>query len=307
MSPVSKKKLKKKKQSSLHSLIKSRKYFGLFSIIIILFVGFIIFIKFELKPVIETGKTEVSKIPKDVEKTLKKAGTPERFRIPILMYHYVEYVQDKKDTIRESLNIYPDVLDQQIKTLQDDGYTFITASELADILNHKGELPQKPILLTFDDGHWDLYTNVLPILEKYHVKATAYIISGFIGGSDFLTKDQLQKVIQSGLVEIGAHTVHHIGLAKRFLTLVKYEVNASKKQLENNYHIKVISFAYPSGLFDEQAIKVVKEAGFKTSVSTIPGIEQNIANRFFLYRIRPGYRTGEMLLEYLKQEQFRPW
>lgn len=298
---------KKKKQSLFLAIIKSRKFLVIFSIIIILFLGFIAFIKLQLRPVIETRKTEVSTIPKDVKKELKNASPSATFRVPILMYHYVEYVQNKKDTIRQSLNISPSVFDQQVKTLQNDGYTFMTASELADVLDGKKTLPPKPILLTFDDGHWDLYTNVLPILEKYHAKATAYIISGFIGGSDFLTGNQLQKVIQSGLVEIGAHTVHHIGLAKRLLPLVQYEVNKSKKQLEDTYHIKVISFAYPSGMFDQQAINVVKDAGFKTSVSTIPGIKQNQANRFFLYRLRPGYRTGEMLLKYLQQEQFRPW
>ncbi len=272
----------------------------------ILALAGIFFISSQFKPTVETPKSEVTKMPRQIKKA-PVASPSATLRVPILMYHYVEYVQDKKDTIRESLNINPNIFDEQVKTLKDAGYTFLTASDLADILDAIKPLPPKPVLLTFDDGHWDLYTDVLPILEKYHAKATSYVISGFIGGSDSLSPDQLQKVIQSGLVEIGAHTVHHVALGGRLPEVVRFEVEQSKKTLEENYHIKVVSFAYPDGSFDQQAINTVKAAGFRTAVSTIPGISQNQNNRFYLYRLHPGYKTGKELLDYLSQNNFRPW
>ncbi len=271
-------------------------------------IGITLFISSQFKPVTDTITTETHKVPKEIKKKEQQFATPSAsFRVPILMYHYVEHVQNKKDTMRMSLNIPPETFEQQIQTLQNAGYTFMTASELADVLDGRNPLPQKPVLLTFDDGHWDLYTEVLPILEKYHIKATAYIITGFIGGSDFLTPLELQKVIASGLIEIGAHTVNHISLAGKLSPIVQFEVNQSKETLESTYHLHVVSFAYPNGSFDQQAVDVVKNAGFRTAVSTIPGIEQNQINRFFLYRIRPGYRIGPSLLEYLNQNTFRPW
>jgi peptidoglycan/xylan/chitin deacetylase (PgdA/CDA1 family) len=239
------------------------------------------------KPVVELPKTEMKKVPTEFKKQLQHATSSATFRVPVLMYHYVEYVQDKRDTIRQSLDILPIVFDEQMKTLSDAGYTFMTAKELSEVIDGKRILPLHPILITIDDGHWDLDTDILPILKKYHVKATAYIIPGFLGGSDFLTKDQLQDVINSGLVEIGAHTVHHLWLKGRPLSVVQSEVNDSKKMLEELYHLPIVSFAYPSGAFDEQTIAVVKQAGFNTAMSTIPGIEQNNANRFFLYILRP--------------------
>ncbi len=254
----------------------------------------------QLESVIETLISEKVVPPGGIKK-LPTASSATTFRIPILLYHYVEYVKDPKDTIRQSLNVIPRIFDQQLKTLTDAGYTCITASELADILDGKTMAPPKPILITFDDGHWDLYTDVLPILEKYHVKATAYIISGFIGAPDFLSQKQLQKVIQSGLVEIGAHTVHHIALTQKLRPFVQYEVFQSKASLENTYHIPVVSFAYPDGSYDQQAAEIVQSAGFRTAVSTTPGIAQNQAHKFFLYRLRPGARTGEALLHYLQQ------
>ncbi len=268
-------------------------------------LGLYFFVKLMLKPVAETPKTMVKKIPQEVkDQYATPSGT---LRVPILLYHYVENVADKRDIKRQSLNINPYIFDSQLKTLSESGYTFMTASELGDVLDGKKAIPTNPILLTFDDGHWDLYTDVLPILKKHHAKATAYIISGFIGGSDNLDEAQLKGVIDSGLVEIGAHTVHHIALGRRALPLVEYEVNRSKAYLHDTYNLNPVSFAYPDGSFDLQAISVVKSVGFTTAVSTIPGVEQSQTNKYFLFRIRPGARTGEDLLKYLKQLKYTPW
>jgi peptidoglycan/xylan/chitin deacetylase (PgdA/CDA1 family) len=220
------------------------------------------------------------------------------------MYHYVEYVKDKDDTIRESLNIQPFAFEQQIKTLQDAGFTFMTVGELSKVLSGKNDLPVKPVVLTFDDGYGDFYTDVFPILKKYHVKATQYVISGVIGKPNYMYDNQIKEIIRSGLVEIGAHTVHHVSLANKLPVVAKYEIQKSKSDLERIFNIKVVSFAYPNGSFDEQAIKIVKDAGYSNAVSTVPGIDQSQNNRFFLYRLRPGYKTGEELLNYLEQSKF---
>ncbi|MDE2026560.1 MAG: polysaccharide deacetylase family protein, partial [Patescibacteria group bacterium] len=127
-----------------------------------------------------------------------------------------------------------------------------------------------------------------------------YIVPGFIGtNTDSLTPSEMQDVVNSGLIDIGAHTMHHISLKGKPLATVAYEVNQSKTVLENTYHINVYAFAYPYGTFDKQAISVVKQAGFTTAASTIAGNEQNNQNRFILFRVRPGYLTGQALLNYL--------
>lgn len=220
--------------------------------------------------------------------------------IPILMYHYVEYVQDTKDTERQKLNVNPNVFEQQLQTLIAAHYTFITARDLGNLLDGSKPIPQNPIIITFDDGHWDLDTSVLPLLKKYNIHATAYIVPGFIGtNSDSLTPQEMQDIVTSGLIDVGAHTVHHLALKGRSLAQVQYEIDQSKQMLEHDYHIHVYSFAYPYGSFDKQAIDVVKQAGFTTAASTIAGSEQGNQNRFYLYRIRPGYLTGQALLNYV--------
>lgn len=257
-----------------------------------------------LTPVIETKHSEVKQLPEVFKKQIIMANPSATFRVPILLYHYVENVKNKKDKLRNELNIPPSIFEEQVKTLANAGYTFMTAAELGQVMNGEMQMPAKPILLTFDDGHWDVATDILPILQRYNAKATAYIIPGFTGGSDFMSQAQVQEVVKSGLIEIGAHTVHHLSLKNKPYEIVKKEVDDSKTMIENTYHVKVVSFAYPNGAFDEQAVDIVKSDGYTTAVSTVPGIQQNQVNRYFLYRIRPGERTGPNLLKFLNQNHF---
>ncbi len=221
---------------------------------------------------------------------------------PILVYHYVEYVTDERDTIRKSLNILPYIFIRQIETLKNAGYTFITASELIDIMDGITHAPKKPVLITFDDGYRDFYTDVFPILKKYNIRATAYIISGFLDKLNYMFTSQLEEIAKSGLVEIGAHTVHHYSLEGLNLETAKYEIEESKKNLEEIINKPVVSFAYPDGSFDDQAIKLVREAGFKSAVTTREGFEVNQNNKYSIYRLHPGHKIDNFLLNFLEQK-----
>ena len=222
--------------------------------------------------------------------------------VPILIYHYVEYVKDEKDTIRKSLNTPPYLFIKQIETLKNAGYTFITASELIDIMDGKIEPPQKTVIITFDDGYRDFYTDVFPILKKNKIKAVAYIVSGFLDKPNYMFTWQLKEIARSGLVEIGAHTVHHYALRGLNPILAKYEIEESKITLEKLIGSSVVSFAYPDGSFDNQSIKIVREAGFKSAATTMYGFEVSGENKFSLYRIHPGDKTDNYLLNFLEQK-----
>lgn len=229
----------------------------------------------------------------------------EKIKVPILLYHYVEYVTDARDTIRKSLNITPNIFEKQIQTLLDDSYTPIFIDELADYLSGKMKLPTKPIILTFDDGYADFYTDVFPLLAKYQVKATIYVVPGFLDKLNYMTTKQIQEVASSsGMVEIASHTVHHINLKYTKAEFAQKEIFESKDQLEKLIGKNVNNFAYPYGGFNEETIKLVQNAGYKTAASVVTGSYQSVSNRFFLYRLRPGIRTGKFLtgwLDSLKQ------
>ena len=286
-------------------------------IAIVLFVGAII--TYKLLPAhffdsslngSEAKETKQNAVPKDVKKEVDKQrqinqiSTPPSYRIPILMYHYIEFVKDPNDKTRASLTTSPLTLSAEIKTLQDAGFTFLTQSQLADILDNKMPLPEKPVLLTFDDGYQDFYTDAYPILKKYQVKSTQYVIAGFLDHYNHLTTPELVEIAKEGLVEIGAHTMTHAWLKGRGVEEVGWQVSQSKEVLEKKIGRDVVSFAYPYGAFDLQAIQIVESSGFRSAVSTIPGIMQNQENRFFLYRLRPGGRIGPALLNWLNQTKF---
>lgn len=255
----------------------------------------------------EIKEIKQNTIPSDVKKkivntnnfSIAPSNISENLHVPILLYHYIEYVKDPKDTVRIALNTNPLILEEQIKTLQEAGYNFITVSELTDAFDGKFSLPPKPIVLTFDDGYRDFYTFAYPILKKYNVKATQYVISGFLDYPNHLLISQVQEIAKDGLVEIGAHTIHHIWLKGRPITTINNEVLQSKLILEKLINKPVNTFSYPFGAFDSNSIGSVINSGFKSAVSTIPGIDQLQTNRYFLYRLRPGGRTGQYLLNWL--------
>src|SRR5258708_6379398 len=131
--------------------------------------------------------TSSSKINSATVSAIPLTGTiSATLRVPIIMYHYVEYVQDKNDKLRIALDTTPYTLENEIQTLIAAGYNFITNNDLADALDGKTNLPANPILLTFDDGYRDFYTDAYPILKKYHVRATNYVIAGFLNRPNHL-------------------------------------------------------------------------------------------------------------------------
>ena len=289
---------------------KNRVLFIVVAILLLLGISKIILNKIALdkriSPITEK-KLEIRRLPEDIKRDLQKTSSIATFRIPILLYHYVEYVKDKGDTIRQSLNINPYIFEKQIQTLKDAGYTFITAGDLGKVIDAEASLPRKPVIITFDDGYDDFYTDVLPLLKKYNVKATAYIVAGVIGRLNYMSKDEIQKVQESGLVEIGAHSMYHRYLKGISYNEAKFEIEQSKANLEHEFGVKVISFAYPYGAFDKQTVKLVEDAGFKTSASTVPGVDVSSLNRYFMFRIRPGARIGIELLQYLEGNSFREY
>jgi peptidoglycan/xylan/chitin deacetylase (PgdA/CDA1 family) len=222
-------------------------------------------------------------------------------KLPILVYHYIEIVTDTRDTIRKSLSIMPSIFEQQLQILQQNEYTPISLNDLINYYHNKQNLPQKPIILTFDDGYEDFYTDAYPILQKYQIPATIYITTGFIDYThNYLTKDQLLEISKSKLIEIGAHGVDHYNLHFSNSLIVKNEIINSKQILEKLLNRPITHFAYPYGGYSDDAILNLKKNKFETAVTMDYGNIQTYANRYLLKRIRPGSSTGDYFLSLLK-------
>lgn len=240
--------------------------------------------------------------PMDIIQTTPEPETSKNItkKLPILIYHYVEINQDKRDTIRDSLNIVPHVFEQQILTLQNAGYKFIWPSELDTFLKDKSDT--KYVMITFDDGYGTFYTQTYPFIKKLNVKVTNYLIANRLGYLNYMTKDQVRLILKDGLVEFGSHTLNHPNLTALSPQMLQREISDSKTILEKEFGINVTSFCYPYGYYNQNTIPYVKEAGYTTAVTTREGTIFNSDNMFEIKRFRAGYLTGQALLDKIEKD-----
>lgn len=228
--------------------------------------------------------------------SLKKFIPEKEIKVPIFVYHYVEYVKDQKDTTRKSLAITPNVFEAQMVTLKEDGYSFITFKDVERYLRGVQKLPEKPIIITFDDGYEDFYTDVFPIIKKHSIQVTQYLVVNFIGNPNYLKDEQIRILIKSGLIEFGSHTLTHVNLKSVPAAQAQYEISKSKSSLERIYKMPISTFAYPYGSYTEEISQFVEKAGYSTAVTTEDGITIKKDERFRLKRVHPGIDTGATLL-----------
>lgn len=221
-------------------------------------------------------------------------------RVPILMYHYVENVTDARDTLRQSMATRPNFLEGQLQYLKSSGYTSISLTDLYWALNGAAKVPEKSVVLTFDDGYRDFYTDAYPLLKKYQIKAINYIIVNHIGRSGNLTEEMIKEMLASGLVEIGCHTLDHDYLPKDSLDKARREIVDCKKQLEERFGVKINHFAYPGGYYNADVVKMVKEAGFQTAAGTVPGVIHSLNDIYTLKRLHTGNLSPEVFGKHIQ-------
>lgn len=171
--------------------------------------------------------------------------------IPILMYHAVS---DDCWGIPQ-LFVSPKKLEEQLQYLQENGYTTVTFEDLGRI----GEI-EKPMMLTFDDGYSDNYTELFPLLQKYNAKATIFLIYNMLDQLPYyLTKEQVKEMNASGLVSFQCHTMSHPNLDSVEREQQEYELIQSKLELTRLLGKEVFAVAYPSGKWNESSIELTKE------------------------------------------------
>ena len=194
--------------------------------------------------------------------------------IPILLYHdFVVRVPDEDPDDFNYINT-PLSFEENIKTLLDNGYTFLSFKDLNDAYNGKKELPDKPILITFDDGYYSNYRYIFPILEKYNVKASIFIVTDNIGkmidGKKYLSWRQCEIMYESGLVEIFSHSTKHVFYDRLPVRELKDDVKKSYDLIEKHLgkqDLKV--FAYPYGAYTKESVFVLKLNGVDMQVYDI--------------------------------------
>jgi peptidoglycan/xylan/chitin deacetylase (PgdA/CDA1 family) len=165
--------------------------------------------------------------------------------VPIFMYHHVSNVP-VNNYLNYGLTVTTTNFDAQLTWLQQQGYHSITQTELFDSLYYGKALPTHPMILTFDDGYEDVYTDALPTLLTHHYRGVFYVITGMIGGN-YMTWNQVRALAQDGM-QIASHTIHHVNIGQPPAgTSTQNELLLSKETLETQLRQPIQFFCYPTG------------------------------------------------------------
>lgn len=185
--------------------------------------------------------------------------------VPILMYHSID-----EHSKSSKLSVSPESFARQMKFLHDNNYNVVTLEKAVSYILKKEKPPARTIAVTFDDGFENNYTVAYPVLKKYNIPATMFVIVNRVGSPGFVNWEEVREMADSGLITIGNHTKVHfwlLGLDDRFL---REEVIDSKKILEEKLGRSVNTFCYPMGSFDKESKMAVENAGYLCAVATSP-------------------------------------
>ncbi|MGA7194262.1 MAG: polysaccharide deacetylase family protein [Anaerolineales bacterium] len=211
---------------------------------------------------------------------------PGHIQVPIFMYHHITATPEGVSCVitPDDLCVSPDHFDSELKLLHDWGYTTITTSMLVDAITKGASLPPHPIIITFDDGWESQYTSAFPIMKKYGFTGVLYIVVTWMNAANNMTTNQIKEMAAAGW-EIGSHTETHQNVTVMTDDQLHYEILQSRKDLEQQLGVPILTFAYPFGGANSAVTDYVHFAGYIAAMgATGYRADQFTSNLFVLQR-----------------------
>lgn len=200
--------------------------------------------------------------------------------VPVIQYHKIDEPEPRY--LVKGGFTPPARFARQMGYLKRNGFVFYTAAEIIEYFRQHGSFPRNGIALTFDDGWKDNYTNAFPILRQLEIKATIFLVPSCIGqvsakalaagenGREHLSREDILEMATHG-IEFGSHTANHKLLDQLTPEEVKFEVEESKRQIEDLLQKPCKTFAYPAGRYSPAAQNIIANAGHIAAFSTTYG------------------------------------
>lgn len=205
------------------------------------------------------------------------------FLLPIFMYHNFEG--------KGYLSVSATNFEEQLALLRALDYQNLTFGEVGTVLSETRRLPARPVVLTFDDGWVSQYTVAYPLMQRYGMRGTFFVLAHPQRGNGEMGWDMLKTLIASGM-EIGSHTRSHLKFEDNVAPgRVWSEVYGSRQILEENLSVPIVSFAYPYGMSGGGARAAVRAAGYSIAAGTGGSLKQNPRGRYYMYRIEVSSST----------------
>lgn len=217
-------------------------------------------------------------------------------KVLVLNYHQVN---NNFTPLAVPVNAFAD----QMNYLVDGGYVSITPDELAEGLAGEITLPEKPVLITFDDGYIDNYTNAFPILKALGLRATIFVIPASIGKGHYMSWDNLKEMEKSGIT-IESHTMNHTKLEELPDDEIRKELLDSKTVLEDNLGHPVEFLAYPTGTYNLHIAGIASDVGYKGAFTVKYGNVDLGSNMYALERV-PIFQTENTMKNFYERIEYR--
>ena len=186
--------------------------------------------------------------------------------VPVLCYHHIRNFSAGISATMKNYSVFPEAFAAQMKILFDSGFHTILPDQLYDYLVFDGTLPDKPVMLTFDDTDEEQYSIGNMEMKKYGFKGVYFIMTISMNRPRYMTKEQIKNLSDSGNV-IAAHTWDHHMVTKYLAPDWLIQLNKPQKQLETITGKPIKYFAYPFGIWNETAITEIKNQGYKLAFS----------------------------------------
>jgi len=203
------------------------------------------------------------------------------------MYHYVSELPPNPDRYRRDLTVSPENFQAQLQYLADAGYHTITLSDMYLHFTRGYPLPEKPIVLTFDDGYKDAYEVVFPRLLDHGFTATFFVLATppHLELPDYMTWAEMKEMSDAGM-EIQAHGRDHVDLRGCSYDYLVYQILGIQEAIHFHTGRLPRFFCYPSGQYDANVIAVLESAGYWGAVTTQWGVNHTPDNLFEMERVR---------------------
>ncbi|HVZ93826.1 MAG TPA: polysaccharide deacetylase family protein [Phycisphaerales bacterium] len=211
--------------------------------------------------------------------------------VPILMYHRIRPLPpDGMVKWIMTFSVHPRAFEEQMRWLEQHGYTAITLAELSDYLRCGDALPPKPVVITFDDGWHDQFQNAVPVLEHLDMRGEFFVCPKLVGTEGYMNWTEVRELADRGM-GVEPHSLTHARLTEMGPQAAWHEINDSRLLLEDEINRPTACFAYPFGESTPELTKLVEDAGYVAAVGTDDGEIQRTSEIYALRRIIVSYDT----------------
>jgi len=201
------------------------------------------------------------------------------YATPILAYHSFDAARIDTYAV-----VDPKAFRRQMEFIKRNGYKVIPLKKYCRFIANGRPVLKKTVVITFDDGHAD---NLLikKILQEFNYPVTIFLIRNKIGAKDYLSRRDINGFLKDVRLDLGSHTITHDYLPDLGSEAIKQEIFGSRQRLQKIFGRPVLTIAYPTGGFNEEVLRFVKEAGYLCGCTTNRGFSKSL-DRFALQRIK---------------------